>query len=497
LAIRVEFQEDNNELTTGDGTFNLEQTTPDSINIKLDPPPHNKSFFSDHLKYLKNYFKKVSYDEIEIEYTCYPADEDSAYQLPQQMTYYNPNTTREKIDEGLAQLFYDSWSSAAHDPEIDFDEYNCFFIFHAGVGKDIAMIFDETSQDIPSLYITPSFLENNLPDGLPPLPNNMEEGAILPETESQDDYELALNGLVVSNFATFLGLPDMFNAHTQKSAVGIFDLMDVGLFNGQGLLPSIPMAWHRINYGWDTAVTITSATDSLLQMGSFEQDELNRIYKFPITSSEYFLVEMRAPGDVYIDSLRYEEATEEHYPNVKEILLGHYSSMVEFSERGVLTDVKNLDMGIPGNGILIWHVDDNVINTRLAANEPINNDQNHKGIDLEEADGSQDIGEDMEALTAGSGSENGWLLDMFYSENNAPMYENNNGSFSLHTIPASTSNYMNGNSHLTLSNFSNADTVMSFKADFELYELGFPVELLFNGKVNMIKAFSGISSNDK
>ncbi|MCK5075643.1 MAG: hypothetical protein KAR38_04665, partial [Calditrichia bacterium] len=362
-----------------------------------------------------------------------------------------------------------------------------------GVGKDIAMAFDETSEDIPSLFITPEFLEENLPDGLTaPVP----QGAILPETESQDDYVLALNGLVVSNFATFLGLPDMFNAHTQRSAVGMFDLMDVGLFNGQGLLPSIPMAWHRIQNGWDSAETVTAANDSLLQIGSYKQNELNIIYKFPITSSEYFLLEMRAPGELFIDSLRYEEATNEYYPNVKEILLGHYSNLVQFSERGVLTDVDNLDMGIPGNGILIWHVDENVINARLENNEPINNDQDHQGIDLEEADGSQDIGEQYEALTSGSGSENGWLLDMYYEENNAPMYETNNESFSPHTIPASTSNYMNGNSHLTLHSFSKADTVMSFKADFDLFEPGYPIELPFNGKVQTLKAFPVFSPDN-
>ena len=47
---------------------------------------------------------------------------------------------------------------------------------------------------------------------------------------------------------------------------------------------------------------------------------------------------------------------------------------------------------IDGSGILIWHVDENVIDANFTADlelNQINNDSSHKGIDLEEADGFQ------------------------------------------------------------------------------------------------------------
>jgi hypothetical protein len=56
LAIRVEFQADTSETTTGDGTFDLTQGT-DSLQI--DPPPHNKNYFEDHLLFARNYFMEL------------------------------------------------------------------------------------------------------------------------------------------------------------------------------------------------------------------------------------------------------------------------------------------------------------------------------------------------------------------------------------------------------------------------------------------------------
>jgi len=54
-------------------------------------------------------------------------------------------------------------------------------------------------------------------------------GIIVPETESQDGFEFGLNGLLVSNFGTQLGWPDLFSPDTRRPGIGKFGLMDVGL----------------------------------------------------------------------------------------------------------------------------------------------------------------------------------------------------------------------------------------------------------------------------
>ena len=67
-------------------------------------------------------------------------------------------------------------------------------------------------------------------------------------------------------------------------------------------------------------------------------------------------------------------------------------TQVDFSggDRGVWLDVDEYDAFIPGSGLLIWHVDEQVIAERPEGG--MNNDPVLQGIALEEADGYRDIG---------------------------------------------------------------------------------------------------------
>ncbi|MEJ2536027.1 MAG: hypothetical protein P8048_03050 [Calditrichia bacterium] len=78
LAIRVEFVEDNAATTTGNGKFDLSQS---SGQFQIDPPPRNRSYFQDHILFVSNYFKKVSRERLHIEGDVFPMPEDNAYQL--------------------------------------------------------------------------------------------------------------------------------------------------------------------------------------------------------------------------------------------------------------------------------------------------------------------------------------------------------------------------------------------------------------------------------
>ncbi|GAB4330807.1 MAG: hypothetical protein Kow0037_06900 [Calditrichia bacterium] len=475
LAIRVSFQTDNAATTTGDGSFNLGS---DTARYAIDPPPHNRSYFMDHLTFLSNYYRKISRGKLEIKGTVYPLSEEGAYQLPHPMTYYNPNTTPEAINQGLAELVRDAFLQANEDPAIDFSAYQSFIIFHAGVGKDVDLGYDETPQDIPSLFITEDFLNQYLNgqeiivDGV-----KIHNALLLPETENQDGLELGLNGILVSNFGSQLGFLDLFSPQTRRPGVGRFGLMDAGLFNGDGLLPAIPMAWTRIEAGWETPQTIRYAAGDELAIHHPLSSQEPRVYRFPINESEYFLVENRWAGEVNFDSVRAVMASgRSDYPNAREVLETHFAEQVVFSPRGVLIDVKNPDLGLPGNGCLIWHIDEQVI-ARYRDENKINNDPEHRGVDLEEADGSQDIGEEFDFLSPGSASANGWVLDMWYADNSAPLFKRDGNKFSANTMPNSRSYYNNANSHITLSDFSDGDSVMTFKANLNIIQKGYPKKL--------------------
>ncbi|NWG29501.1 MAG: hypothetical protein HXY48_13340, partial [Ignavibacteriaceae bacterium] len=71
LAIMVNFQEDADGTTSGNGKFGTIYTQNYGNEI-LDPLPHDKKYFESHLNFVKNYFAKVSKDQLNIEYTVLP-----------------------------------------------------------------------------------------------------------------------------------------------------------------------------------------------------------------------------------------------------------------------------------------------------------------------------------------------------------------------------------------------------------------------------------------
>lgn len=517
LAIRVEFQPDNASTTTGDGTFDLSVS---SDPYRIDPPPHNRSYFKDHLLFLGNYFRKVSRGELILTGEVFPLAQNSAYRLDHPMTFYNPNTTPGEINEGLASLFRDAVQKADEDPALDFSQYDVFIVFHAGVGRDIDVGLDETPQDISSLFITQNFLNTHLGidgievDGGAKL---VTEGSLLPETESQEGLQLGLNGMVVSNFGSQLGWLDLFSPDTRRSGVGRFALMDAGLFNGDGLIPALPTAWTRINAGWETPITIYQAQDDELEVHSTLSGDERRVYKFPINENEYYLIENRFTGEKTPESyqlLLYENRNE--FPTMREVLSIYFPNEATFSDStGVLIDIDNPDRGLPGGlaiadndttlpggatlaagdtiwygtGVLVWHIDENIIAQKRAENR-INADPDHRGVDVEEADGSQDIGEEFQIISGGAGSEIGTVLDSWYADNPAPVFiRNPRNEFSVNSIPNSRSYYNRADSHIKLYEFSRLDTVMTFKANLNFFQANFPrrIDPDTYGKITSLK----------
>ncbi|NIT55800.1 MAG: hypothetical protein GWN00_06065, partial [Aliifodinibius sp.] len=314
---------------------------------------------------------------------------------------------------------------------------------------------------------------------------------ILPETESQQGIELGLNGMVVSNLGSQLGWLDLFSPVTRRSGVGRFSVMDAGLFNGDGLLPALPDAWTRIEAGWDTPFVIYQAQNDSRTVHGVLSNSGPRIYKLPINEREYFLVENRYAGKPNLDSLQFELGVDSgDFPSMKEVLKTYLDDAAVFSERGVLIDIDNFDRGLPGGGILIWHIDENIIDQNRAANR-INASPDHRGVDVEEADGSQDIGQIFDFLSGGSGSEIGTALDLWYQGNSAPLYQQEPANeFSIESVPNSRSYYNRANSHIKLFNFSTKDSVMTFQVSVNLFQQYFPRKIDTDeyGKVTSLKA---------
>ncbi|MGD9487711.1 MAG: T9SS type A sorting domain-containing protein [Calditrichaceae bacterium] len=480
-AIRVEFLADENELTSGDGKFMIDSTTTDPFAI--DPAPHNRTYFNDQMLAAANYYQNVSNGRIVIESDVFPQALNTSYQLPQKMGYYNPNTGDAATNLGLSRLLSDAVSAADADTTFLFADYDLVIVFHAGVGKDIDVGFDDTPQDIPSLFITSRFLKTAFGEDFEGVSADngsylIDRGIIMPETENQDGLQIAMTGILVSNIGSYLGLYDLFSPTTQRSGVGRFDLMDVGLVNLNGLIPSPPGAYSRTLLGWDEPylADVPQNDIRLGRIGGSIPADRHSIVKIPINDDEYYLLENRGDYLVNMDSLffvLYE--SRETPPSYLEVLKTYFPDRINVSDSsGVLLSVEDYDWGLPGSGVLIWHIDERIITEKKDDNK-INDDPALRGVDIEEADGSQDIGKLYSIIESGYQSELGTWLDFWFRGNPSPLYKN---EFSTVSAPATRANLNNAVSHITLKNFSGRNANMiSFDYLRDYYEPGFPIKI--------------------
>ncbi len=469
LALRVSFQPDTLPTTTGDGTFQLAKN--DSIYI--DPPPHNRTYFQAQLASLAHYYRTVSHGKLLIQGDVYPLSLNASYRLPHTMAYYNPNKTEAELDQRLSELLRDALEAAAQNDNIPAERYDGIFIFHAGVGKDVALDYDPTPQDIPSAFLNFDHLKKTLGQNKPdfkgiPFENTLvTQAVILPETEVQStDVQIGLEGTLALMTGHFLGLPALYDVKTGTSGIGKWGLMDQGSGNYFGLIPAQPCAWSKVFMGWEKPVVLRPETD--IRVGIARAKTAPHIYKIPITRDEYFLIENR-----------------NHDPNGDSLAVGRdqYGNRVELNASGqlkaqdslgVIVQVDDYDFDIPGSGILVWHIDDAIIRRYYDSNR-VNANPEHKGVELMEADGSQDIGQNYGFLSAGSGSELGTMYDPFFKGNENHLAANHSQTveFGPYTAPASRS-FGGANTHILLKDFSPIDTVMSFSFENDLYQPGFP-----------------------
>lgn len=475
LAIRVEFQESTSSLTTGNGKFDLSDPGPNEV--RLDPPPHNTRYFQDQLMALANYFHTVSNGKLVIESDVFPAAPNDSYTVSNEMSYYSPLRDDDLLDLRLAQLFEESFSLADNAGEIDFSQYDSFMLFHAGVGGDFALSFDPTPQDIPSVFLDFQTLRETLGGGDPnyqgiPVNNGntlIKDGMILPETQSQEGFEIGLLGTMAIMFGHQLGLPNLFDTETGRAGIGVFGLMDQGSGNFFGLLPAEPCAWSKLFLGWESAIEIRNGEH--LPIAAPQTTNANKIYKIPINSNEYFLVENRF-RDFNNDSLTV--GRDADGTRVELVWDSQGQRLLFEAPAGVITRVGEYDFGIPGSGILIWHIDERVIAEKFAANR-VNADPNRRGVDLEEADGAQDLGQVYGFLSPGAGAENGVPEDMFWGTNDINMLVNSaeTVAFTPFSKPNSRSN-SGANTSISITDFSAQDTVMSFSLRNDIARAGFP-----------------------
>lgn len=417
IAVRVEFEPEENRFTSGNGTFQLDFLERNPATI--DPLPHDQGYFEAHLEFAKRYFEQVSGSALNITYEVLP----TVYQLNHPMARYAPTGQSDSANYRLGWLARDTWEQVAESGALDGFAGNpdrtMFIIFHAGVGRDLELTgttLTKTPQDIPSVYLNQDSFARLLDDpGFTGIPVNdsglrVSETAILPQTESRPGedvtgaefvIELSINGITTAMVGNFLGMPDLYNTETGASGIGRFGLMDgAGFFSYNGLFPPEPSAWEKTLMGWVTPqdIPLSDAAPISVPLGS--------VLRHRISEDEHILVENRHrdPDDNGVDlTIRKPDGTFETITisrDEERFSAFDLSDIDEILPAGTLIDVSDYDWSLPGGidedrylagGILIWRIHDGVIRETIEENR-INADPARRGVQLVEADAAQDIG---------------------------------------------------------------------------------------------------------
>lgn len=509
-ALRVSFKKDTLLSTTGDGSFLKENLGIDCGSYTIDPPPHDKNYFESQLLALNNYYRSVSYEKFGVNIegsTVYPEGNYESFILPHNINFYNPYDSPEMQEKLITELFYDALS-IADSSGVAFKNYDLIVVFHAGIGQDFSLPFlDPTPEDIPSTFIDQNMINEHF--NVPFFEfgdSQVSKGLLLPETQNHllfdvaesmfldanepCEYQYGLTGTFALMIGFSIGLPPLWNIETGESGIGVFGLMDQGSNNGRGIIPAPPNAWSRIHAGWEESFSVEYSDTVDLPSRS-----MNQILKASINDKEYFLIENRnnkVNGKFSLDSIRVLMSAGNDYPPYVNILIDSVGVIKD--SNGVIISVPNYDIGLPASGLLIWHINEEIILSNID-NYSINKDLSNLGIDLEEADGAQDIG--FESIFVFNDISSGYFGDLWFKGNT--QYELANfemegikPKFNHSTIP-STASTDGSQSFISIENISAAKDTMDFIIANFLVQNNFPDE---NAHILNVYDLNGDGSNE-
>ncbi len=309
--------------------------------------------------------------------------------LPQTYAYYVNN------DNGLgnyphnAQRMVEDAITLA-DPLVDFSQFDndgngwCdgIFIVHAGPGAEQTGLTDMIWSHFGSTSYTMHL------DGV-------DIQGYTTEPEELQGVGLITIGVFCHEYGHFLGLPDLYDPDYSSSGIGDWSLMSSGSWNYSGRYPAFLDAWCKKQLGFLTPNNISSGAPGLTIPASIHNPVAYRLWRRGITGNEYFLVENRQK-------------------------VGH-------------------DIGIPGSGLLIFHVDEGVND---------NTDENHPLLGVMQADGRLDL---QEGLNLGDSTD---VWSTFTQT-----------EFSDSTVP-NTRSYAGETTRTTIGNISSPGIGMT--ADFDI-----------------------------
>lgn len=273
---------------------------------------------------VREYFDEVSHGEIDV-----IGEVVGPYRLPHTLAAYAGGRSGTGQQEPNARTMARHAAEAAN-RDVDFAPYDndgngfvdAFIVVHAGAGA-------ETNGNGGDIWSHKWVLANG--------EYNADGTRIFAYLTVPEDARI---GVCCHELGHLLfGWPDLYDTDGSSEGLGDWCLMAGGSWNGGGDVPAHPSAWCKAQQGW---VTVANQTrNEVLTIAEVKDSRtVYRLWKDGAQGNEYFLVENRQPT-------RY-------------------------------------DRLLPGGGLLVYHLDDDVVT---------NADERHPKVALLQADGRADLNE--------------------------------------------------------------------------------------------------------
>jgi immune inhibitor A len=166
------------------------------------------------------------------------------------------------------------------------------------------------------------------------------------EPEEQASLQPVRVGVFSHEYGHFLGLPDLYDTDYSSAGVGRWCLMASGSWANGGTTPAHMSAWCKYQLGWvhPANVSVNRSNEQILQAET--SDDVYRMWTAGSTGNQYFLVENRQR--------------------------------------------TGFDTYLPGEGILVWHIDENKFSNDQEWYPGLPASQ-HLLVALEQSDGDWDL----------------------------------------------------------------------------------------------------------
>ena len=234
-----------------------------------------RTSISNMVNSLAAYFREQSRNTI----TITPTLTATTYSLNATMASYGAT-------DNVGQLCRDTVALA--DPDVNFANYQCMMVAHAGFGDETSGITPDGGDDIWSMYWYRSSGSGNListSDGV-----GINGITVVPEKEHGTTQAL---GTICHEFGHQFGLPDLYDTtYNTEGGMGYWSLMATGNYNGspKGSKPAFIDPICRKLLGWLDLVNITENQQNY----AFEFGKTYRLEKGGAASgTDYYFVEKR------------------------------------------------------------------------------------------------------------------------------------------------------------------------------------------------------------